>query len=623
MKIKGACLACCTILYPLACPANAEVQWEIVNQAETSDKPIIWEEVPETENTPEPDVIKWSYIKESDSEYIDKIDRSSDSSRPETLSITQINELISNLEPSNDDFYPTTRITPLLSTAEVIPEQTWSVSSYSISPFKNKTGSGNQNYAVNIDYGLTDKIQLSIFYSQADDPLNATISSRSIQPENLWESIGLSTKWQLFKTKKSSLAINSSLESWKVGSGGSYGATNNDSDTPNIFNNSGKRVETTNIIGSLSLPFSWKFDKKLTASLIPGISFLPSEQGHGQGGAGEFYGTNMFFGAGLEWKPARELSLSASITQPWGDGTNNFNSDLKYSKVPIYSTGIKFRFSPIIGIVGQVTNGFGATPATGILTLPSDNRIGYSVKVVINPYTSDIAQRALTNRELSLSLGGVGIETGFVAELGTTTITGQADTNGNSGLKFKYSISDAFEVTIVDYESNNKVPQTSEHARLYSDDGSKNFRFGGKGVLLSPLRGGPFWLAVSGSLGRNLSDNNSGQGYAFGEITGTWQLNSKFAFSVNPKVAWSGVGKLYGLGLGANLAISQKLELLPETIIAGDNFSKTTSTLGLRYHFNDSIATTVYASTAASLNNIGQLLGKGDATVGTLITIKM
>ena len=90
MKIKGACLACCTILHPLACPANAEVQWEIVNQGETSNKPIIWEEVPEKKNIPEPDVIKWSYIKESDSEYIDKIDRSRDSSRPETLSITQI-----------------------------------------------------------------------------------------------------------------------------------------------------------------------------------------------------------------------------------------------------------------------------------------------------------------------------------------------------------------------------------------------------------------------------------------------------------------------------------------------------------------------------------------------------
>ena len=40
-------------MYPLACPANAEVQWEIVNQGETSDKPIIWEEVPDKKNIPE------------------------------------------------------------------------------------------------------------------------------------------------------------------------------------------------------------------------------------------------------------------------------------------------------------------------------------------------------------------------------------------------------------------------------------------------------------------------------------------------------------------------------------------------------------------------------------------
>ena len=130
-------------------------------------------------------------------------------------------------------------------------------------------------------------------------------------------------------------------------------------------------------------------------------------------------------------------------------------------------------------------------------------------------------------------------------------------------------------------------------------------------------------MAVSGSLGRNLSDNNSGQGYAFGEIIGTWQLNPKLAFSINPKVAWSGAGNLYGLGLGGNIAIGQKLELLPEIIVVGDDLSKTTSTVGLRYHFNDSIATTIYASTAASLNNIGQLLGKGDTAVGTMITIKM
>ena len=623
MKIKSIFLACCAIVYPSACPAEAEVKWHNLNQSEKAHKTIIWEEVPDAEKISETDTIEWSYIEESGREHANELDGTRDPIRLENLTLGEINDLISNLGPSNDDFYPTTRITPFLPTAELIPDQTWSFSGYNVSPFKNRSGTGNQNYAVNIDYGLTDRIQLSIFYSQADDPLNSTINSRSIQPENLWESFGISTKWQLLKNKKLSLAISSSLESWKVGSGGSYGATNNDFDTPNIFNNSGKRVETENLIGSLSLPLNWNFHKNFTASLIPGISFLPSEQGSGQGGASEFYGTNLFIGAGLEWVPTRELSLNASIAQPWGNGTNSFDSDLKYSKVPIYSTGIKWLFSPIVGFTGQVTNGFGVTPATGILTLPSDNRIGYSFGLFINPFNSDIAQRSLKNRELSLSLGGISIDTALVPELGTSTITGQADTNGNSGLKLKHSISDAFEVTVVDYGSNNNVPQTIQQASLYADDGSQNFRIGGKGILLSPLRGGPFWVAVSGSLGRNLSDNNSLQGYAFGEIIGTWQLNPKLAFSINPKVAWSGAGNLYGLGLGGNIAIGQKLELLPEIIVVGDDLSKTTSTVGLRYHFNDSIATTIYASTAASLDNIGQLLGKGNTAIGTMITIKL
>ena len=323
MKISGIWLVSCPVIFLSAFPAKAEVQWYDVNQRESSDKVITWEEVPEAKTISKPDAIQWSYIKEADSERNNEINEAGDTISPETLSISEINDLIEIIDPSNDDFYPTIRLTPLLPTAEVIPEQAWRISGYNVSPFKNRSGSGNQNYAVNIDHGFTERMQFSIFYSQADDPLNATINSRSIQPENLWESIGFSAKWQLLKNKELSFALNSSLESWKVGSGGSYGATNNDSATPNIFNSSGKRVETTNLIGSFSLPLSWKFHEKWTASLIPGISYLPSEQGAGQGGAGEFYGTNLFIGAGLEWQPVRELSLSASIAQPWGDGTNN------------------------------------------------------------------------------------------------------------------------------------------------------------------------------------------------------------------------------------------------------------------------------------------------------------
>ena len=120
MKIKSACLACCTIVYASVCPAEAEVEWHNINQGEKSHKTIIWEEVPDAEKISETDVIKWSYIEESGRDYTNEIDRKSKPIRPENLSVGEINELISNLGPSNDDFYPTTRITPFLPTAEAV-----------------------------------------------------------------------------------------------------------------------------------------------------------------------------------------------------------------------------------------------------------------------------------------------------------------------------------------------------------------------------------------------------------------------------------------------------------------------------------------------------------------------
>ena len=55
------------------------------------------------------------------------------------------------------------------------------------------------------------------------------------------------------------LAISGSIEGWDVGSGGDNSfADAGDDASPNIFNDSGSRVFTRNIVGSLSLPVSWQ-----------------------------------------------------------------------------------------------------------------------------------------------------------------------------------------------------------------------------------------------------------------------------------------------------------------------------------------------------------------------------
>ncbi len=60
-------------------------------------------------------------------------------------------------------------------------------------------GTGNQNYLGEIDYGFNDNFLLSIFYTDADDPLTKRIVKLDTQPENRWSSYGGSFKWKFLE----------------------------------------------------------------------------------------------------------------------------------------------------------------------------------------------------------------------------------------------------------------------------------------------------------------------------------------------------------------------------------------------------------------------------------------
>ena len=263
---------------------------------------------------------------------------------------------------------------------------------------------------------MSETLQISGFYSEADDNLNTSITGYSIRPANFWEVFGAEARWKIVEKEKWSLALNTSLESWTVGSGGSDSIANNQGDksSPNIFNNSGKRVTTQNLVGSLGLPLTWKANKKWQFTFNPAISLLPSSQGKGQGGAGEFYGSIIYLSGGLLWHPRPELGLTASIAQPIGNGNNSFDGNLDYSKTPVISGGINWHLNPRIALQGLLTNGFGATPATAILTLPSDNRLGYNASFIFTPDAPDTPQSPLTERQNSLSIGGLTVNTALV-----------------------------------------------------------------------------------------------------------------------------------------------------------------------------------------------------------------
>ena len=318
-----------------------------------------------------------------------------------------------------------------------------------------------------------------------------------------------------------------------------------------------------------------------------------------------------------------ELGLTASLAQPIGSGTNSFDADLEFSRVPIYSAGINWDLNPRIGLQGLITNGFGTTPATALLALPSDNRLGYSASFVYTPGTADTPQVPLTPRQQTLAKGGLTVNTALVPPDNATEAWINADSGENFNGFVGYSLSNVFQLALFSGGFYNNVPQATPQARLYANDGAWNWRLGGKAVAFSPLRGAPFWGGGRITLGRSDQNSSTGQGYVFAESIATWEATKEVAINVNPKVALSGAGDLWGFGISTNLQLFPGWELIPEGNIVINELSQSNATVGLRWHATDSMAIEAYGSTAASLLDIGQLINAEQVRWGGRLLITL
>ncbi|HBH72300.1 MAG TPA: hypothetical protein DDY43_02405 [Synechococcales bacterium UBA10510] len=540
------------------------------------------------------------------------------------LSAAEAADLLNGLEPLPADYPPLLRLGPAVPTANQLGEQQGQISGFTLSPFSggSASGTGNQNYSLRIDAGLTDQLQLSGFYANADDPLYAPISGRSSPPANFWESYGVALQWQLLNTSAWKLGLAGSLETWNVGSGGcdSFSCKGNDSASPNIFNSSGSRVYTRNLVGSLALPLTWQAAPQWQLSFSPGISFLPASQGAGQGGAGSFYGNNAFISGGISWQPSRQLSLFSSALLPLGPGSNSFNADLVYSRVPIVTAGLNWALNPRIALEGTLTNGWGATPATALLALPSSNRLGYFARFAYTPAAPDTPQPQLSPRQRSLASGGLTVNTALVPPDGTTQLWANADSSGNVFGYAGYSISNILQLDLFKGGAFNNVPQSTALADTYANDRAPQWRFGGKAVILSPLRGFPIWVGGRISLGREYPPG-SGQGYLFAESISTWEASPSLALQLNPKLAWSGVDTPWAIGLGANIQLGRSFQLIPEANLVGSDLSQSNASLALRWLASKSVQFDVYVSNAAGLLDMGQLLDAGQARLGGRLVV--
>ncbi len=472
-------------------------------------------------------------------------------------------------------------------------------------------GTGQQNPSFIFDYGMSDSSLLTIYITGSDDDLYNLVEGQRIN--YYWQNYAVSFKKKLLDEKDSNfgLSLVSNLEYWRHASGSET--------SKSIYNqkdNSFGKDKFESLIGSLSLPFSKDFSKKFKILLVPGITFLPEKLGN-KGIGKNSYGNNFYLGSGFIADIAKEVKLLVSYTKPFGPGNNYFDTGLNYSRKSIYSYGLGWDINPKIGIEGKITNSYGASPSTGLLTIPSDNKPLYSANIIYKPYEEDTYLEPLNERDKLISYGGITVNNALIPKAGTSQINLNYDSKGNVFGFYGYSLSNIFQLELLNIGRFNDVSlNDNNNLSLYStylSENNLNYRLGGKLLIFSPQKDDLFWMTVRTSVGRN---DDTNQGYLVSELINTFSLNDRVAFNLSPKYFFSGVESFVGIGVSSYINLFDNLQLIPEINTSFKNDSDFNSSLALRYSLKPGKSIDLYYSNAVGIQDIGQLLEDKEYRLG-------
>ena len=477
-------------------------------------------------------------------------------------------------------------------------------------------GTGNQNYIGAIDYGFHNNILISLFYTDADDPLTKRIVILDTQPENRWSSYGSAIKWKFLEKNKFKFSIEGSIENWMVQSGGCSG-NECSANTSNIFNSNTSMVENNNLVGAISLPIGLKYSSKLDFNLTPKITFLPESQSN-QYGEGDFYGNNYGIGFGMAYKVINRLKTFTSYYFPLGDSKNSFDDELNFSKTSIYTLGMNYSIDSRTNFQAFLTNGFGLSPATSVLTIPSSDEILYGFNIIYTPTEIDNYYYLMDERSSSRKFfNGLSVSNNSYINSDDTQLNILYDADGSWHSRYEKALSQRF---IVDLTASgiDRGTDTNTNFISYFKPGNTIVRGGAK-ALLYTNKDRNLTSSFRGSFGRVLAENKNG--YFFGESINSYNLLEKVSLNINPKIGFTGSGESIGLGTGIHWKVLKQITLISETNIPINN-AENNMTFGIRYSPKESNKhIDLYSSNALSFIDMGQLMKRNKNVLGVNLGI--
>ena len=463
-------------------------------------------------------------------------------------------------------------------TAETLSEKQFSFTVGSHQTVGGTTGTGNQLYYTALEYGVTDDLQIAFAAQDFQDPVGPILGTNEATN---FRSFGVNLKYRFVNTDQFQASALVSVEDFAF--------------RTDVFDS--YQNNPTHTIGSFHVPLTYTANSNLQFHLTPGVSVFPdSINGF------DYYGTVATLGAGVTWRASNRLLTFASLSAPLSGG-NTIGTDQSIQKELVYTAGARYNFTPKVALEGYVTNGFGATPATGIVTfIPEGDEALFGVRLVYTPgqklpYTYRPTPLApVTKRAERMDQDGFTIGSARVMTPGSVRLGASGGSDGNAAVMAAIALEQDF--------------QLEGYIEDYSDDGSltaaddptpDSFRWmvGGRIRVMDQDNGNPFSWSLRAMGGRDFDNQNVGVLYI--ATPASYDVNNRLTFHVEPKFFAFGDHRVGGLGLGVNYEIFEGLQLIGEVTPVSDGRTATWAA-GARYDLPNGM----WSLDASATNAIGR-----------------
>ncbi len=428
-------------------------------------------------------------------------------------------------------------------TGNILPKDTWAIQAGSHQTDLNTgVGTGSQLYYGAADWALGHNLQLGFTTQVIEDPLIKPVLGTS--PPTRFLTTGGSLKYRFVDRPNLQVSAQASVESLRFRTSRfGTGVANAD-----------------NVIGSLHLPVSLRLGQQLQFHLTPGVSVFP-ETLNGI----PFFGTVAHLGVGATWQPNNRLQAFAAVNAPFTGG-NTFDATRAIIRVPVYTVGARYAFTPKVTLEGYVTNGVGISPATGILAFyPDGDTPMYGLRVTYTPGArlrdtyrptplAETSARAMQLQRDGFTVGSAGVlDPGYLRFAASGGSHDNYAVAGALGLDRDLQI----EGIIEDFSNDGTL--------AWADDPTPNsarWMAGGRIRVLDQNNGDAFSLSGRVLGGRDIETLDVGVLYV--AVPASYSVSDRVTLHAEPKFTAFGSIEIVGLGLGLNVELVDGLQALAE-----------------------------------------------------------